>query len=253
MSGLRFERVSVQVGAFTLGPIEASAPAGGVTAVLGPNGCGKTTLLRLAVGLLRPRSGSVRLVDMLVTTQSEAERACRMAFVPQRPAAPPGLLVEEVVSLGRLRLPHDPAAIEGAMRNVGVWERRHERVETLSEGQRHRVAIARALAQCHAGTRLLVVDEPTAALDPAWGVRLGEILRERVRAGLAVLMATHDLAFAASTADQVLLLDHGSLVSAGPTAASLAAPAVTSLFGTPFVTMKADGVASFPSPRHANR
>ncbi|MFM1831487.1 MAG: hypothetical protein RLZZ558_1827, partial [Planctomycetota bacterium] len=123
MSGLRFEQVSVQVGAFTLGPIEACAPAGGVTAVLGPNGCGKTTLLRLAMGLLRPRSGSVRLVDMIVTTQSEAERACRMAFVPQRPAAPPGLLVEEVVALGRLRLPHDPAAIERAMRNVGVWER----------------------------------------------------------------------------------------------------------------------------------
>jgi iron complex transport system ATP-binding protein len=236
-----------------LGPIEACAPTGGITAVLGPNGCGKTTLLRVAAGLLRPRSGVVRLGNFNVTAQPESERAVRMAFVPQRPAAPPGLLVEEVVALGRLQLPRDRAAIEGAMRRTGVWERRHEPVQTLSEGQRHRVAIARALAQCHAGSRLLVVDEPTASLDPAWGVRLIEILRERVRAGMAVLMATHDLAFAASAADQVLLLDRGSLVAAGTPATSLNAATVARLFATPFVTMVGDGAKPFPSPRHAPR
>jgi iron complex transport system ATP-binding protein len=139
------------------------------------------------------------------------------------------------------------------MRRTGVWERRHEPVQTLSEGQRHRVAIARALAQCHAGSRLLVVDEPTASLDPAWGVRLIEILRERVRAGMAVLMATHDLAFAASAADQVLLLDRGSLVAAGTPATSLNAATVARLFATPFVTMVGDGAKPFPSPRHAPR
>jgi iron complex transport system ATP-binding protein len=253
MNGLRFERVSVKVGAFTLGPIETCAPAGCITAVLGPNGCGKTTLLRVAMGLLRPQSGSVRLGDMIVTARPEAERAACMAFVPQRPAAPPGLCVEEVVAIGRLRLPRDPVAIEIAMRRAGVWERRHEPVETLSEGQRHRVAIARALAQCHAGSRLLVVDEPTASLDPAWSVRLAEILRERAKAGMAVLMATHDLAFAASAADQVLLLDRGAIVSSGPTQASLLARTVASLFGTPFVTMVGEDAMAFPSPRHAPR
>jgi len=190
MNGLRFERVSVKVGAFTLGPIETCAPAGCITAVLGPNGCGKTTLLRVAMGLLRPQSGSVRLGDMIVTARPEAERAACMAFVPQRPAAPPGLCVEEVVAIGRLRLPRDPVAIEIAMRRAGVWERRHEPVETLSEGQRHRVAIVRALAQCH---RFIFADEPTASLDAARrGVVMDLLLDYTQSQGASLVMVTHD-------------------------------------------------------------
>ena len=240
--------VVARLGSFTLGPLSVEVPAGCVTALLGPNGCGKTTLLRVLCGL-QPHQGEVRAGGSSLDAMPVHERAERIAFVPQRPGIPPALSVREVVSLARLRLPRDSVAVQRALERVGVAELGDRTLDTLSAGQLHRVAVARALAQRHERSAVLALDEPTAALDPAWTAALSAILREQAARGMAVVLATHDLAFAASCCDRAALLCGGTLDAQGPHGEVATVARLSRVFGSPFAEVLGLGAGPVALPR----
>jgi iron complex transport system ATP-binding protein len=238
---LVIDQVRVRLGRFSLGPLTATVPAGQVTAILGPNGSGKSTLLRAACGLQRLDGGVVRLHGRSLAEMRPSARAEHLAFVAQRPSVPPALTVEEVVGLGRLRR-HDAAAVRQSLSDVGLLDRRLDPLDQLSEGQRHRAAIARALLQVREGAGLLAVDEPTSSLDPSWSSALAGRLRASAGAGMAVLLATHDLVFAADCGDRAILLRGGAVEAEGTCHEVLAIDRLERAFGVPFERLaRADG------------
>jgi ABC-type cobalamin/Fe3+-siderophores transport system ATPase subunit len=205
--------MSIRRGAFELGPVNLAFEPGRIYGVVGPNASGKTTLVRGLCGLQPIQSGTVALADAIVHAMDAAERASRIAFVPQRPMMPPALRVGEV---------------------VGLLERRNERADELSAGQSHRVAVARMLAQLTTTTRLVVMDEPTASLDPAWSASVGRLTRACAQRGCAVIVATHDFGFLGACCDEAVLVAGGRLKEVGPVASVATPESLSALFGAPF-------------------
>jgi iron complex transport system ATP-binding protein len=217
--------------------IDLRLEPGEMVALIGPNGAGKSTLLRVAGGLLRPRAGRALLNDTDLATLRPREVARQIAVVPQDGPSPGGLLVREMVALGRtpyVRLllgptSHDRRAVEWAMAAAGVVELADRFVDELSGGERQRVILARALAQ---EPRLLLLDEPTANLDLQHQVAMLELVRGLTREqGLTVVAAVHDLQLAALYCDRVALMSAGQIVSQGSPEVVLTAPLLLETFG----------------------
>jgi iron complex transport system ATP-binding protein len=201
--------------------INLCVAAGEMVALIGPNGAGKSSVLRVASGVLRPRSGRVLLADQDLASLSSRETARLVAVVPQDNLAPSGLLVREMVGLGRT--PHlrpllgptagDRQAVDWAIAAAGIDGLVDRFVDELSGGERQRVVLARALAQ---EPRLLLLDEPTANLDLLHQVAMLELVRGLARGReMAVLAAIHDLQLAALYCDRAALLHQGRIVSQG--------------------------------------
>lgn len=198
-------------------------PTGGCTAVLGPNGSGKSTLLRLLLGVLAPAAGEVCFRGRPLARWPRAELARAVAVVPQGEDEVFPLSVRELVAMGRY--PHlgpwrgererDRHAIEAAMQRCDVAHFAERPLATLSGGERQRARLARALAQ---ETATLALDEPTVALDIRHEMAIFELLRELGRAGVTVLLITHNLNLAARYADRLVVLDGGRLAAEGPPA-----------------------------------
>lgn len=208
-------------GQMFLHDVTLGAVAGQLCTIIGPNGAGKSTLVRLLVGLLPPASGRVTLCGQSVRSMSARDRARIAAYLPQNPAPPQGLTVEEVVRLGRY--PHrafrlfesaeDLKAVERAMELTGTLGFASRRMDTLSGGEAQRVHLAAALAQ---SPRVLVLDEPTSDLDLYHQLETFGLLRDLARRlEMAVVAVTHDLNLASQHADVVALLDRGRVVCAG--------------------------------------
>ncbi len=236
-TGLEVEDVTVRVGAATLvDRVGFTAPAGAVTALLGPNGAGKSTLLRAIARVERPASGSVRFDgdDLLVLPRRE--RARRVAFVEQESSTELPLTVREVVGLGRT--PFEAAfggrdadaarIIDDAIATAGVTPFADRELPSLSGGERQRVMLARALAQ---QPKLLLLDEPTNHLDVGAQLDVLATLQQLAAGGTTVVAALHDLTSAAAHADAVVVLSHGRVVAAGPTADTLTPALVRTVYG----------------------
>ncbi|WP_299433116.1 ABC transporter ATP-binding protein [uncultured Meiothermus sp.] len=188
-------------------------------ALLGPNGVGKSTLLRLMAGLLKPSTGQVRLGEERLERLSSWTRGQKIAFLPQNGGYPEDLTVEEVVGLGRT--PHlgllgragraDQEAVEWAMQQTQVTEFRHRLLPTLSGGERQRVMLARALA---ARPRFLLLDEPTNHLDLHHQAELISLLAGLRGQSIGILTVLHDPNLARS-ADRVAFLSAGKRVALG--------------------------------------
>jgi iron complex transport system ATP-binding protein len=203
-----------------LAGLDLTLAAGELVAVVGPNGGGKTTLVRALLGLVPLARGRVTLDDRPLRAWRRQDLAQVIALVPQLEETPFSWRVEEMVTFGRYaRLGalspvsrEDREAVDRALARCDVAEFRRRRIETLSGGEWQRVRIARALAQ---EPRLLVLDEPTASLDLGHEMELLELVQRLVREGLAALVITHHLNLAARYADRMLLLDRGRAVAAG--------------------------------------
>jgi ABC-type cobalamin/Fe3+-siderophores transport system ATPase subunit len=214
---------------------------GEVVALAGPNGCGKTTLLRAACGLLEPLAGRVRIsgVSGSVHRLPPERRARWIGVVPQMEKLPPGFTAAEAVMLGRISFhgwfgresDSDREAVRSALSAVGLEGTDDRFVETLSGGGQQRVMIARALAQ---EAPILLMDEPTAHLDVRHQLETLTLLRSLARnSDRAVLIVLHDLNLVSRFADRVALLDRGRLILCGSPAEVLTAEALSSLYEIP--------------------
>ncbi len=215
----------------------------GLMALCGPNGAGKSTFLHVLAGRLRPQAGSVTLDGSPIGDLRPGERARRVAVVPQAVDQAFDLTVEDLVTLGRLhrlsvrdRLllrslsPEDEAAVSEALRAVDIESLRQRRLSQLSGGEQARAMIATALAQ---QADHLLLDEPTAHLDPAFRRDILEILAGLGRTGRTVLIVLHDLMYAGLYADKVALLAGGRLAAMGPVEDVLTEGNLTAVFRTP--------------------
>jgi ABC-type cobalamin/Fe3+-siderophores transport system ATPase subunit len=221
-----------------LSEAEFSIGAGELVAVVGPNGGGKTTLVRALLGLAPLAQGTVTLDGKPIQAWRRGELARIVALVPQLEDTPFSWRVGEIVGFGRYarRGPleamgaDDIAAVDRALERCDVVSLRSRRIETLSGGEWQRVRIARALAQ---EPQLLVLDEPTASLDLGHEMALFELVSGLVAGGLAALVVTHDLNLASRYAARILLLDGGRVVAAGTPGEVLRAELLSRVFRWP--------------------
>jgi len=206
-------------GARVVDSVSLAIAPGEVVALLGPNGAGKTSLIRASLGLIEC-SGAALLSDRNPRDLSARERALRAAYLPQKPQSIWPLSVERLVALGRYaygaapdRLSvTDQAAVDDAIAACDLNALRGRRMDEISGGEKARAHLARALAQ-HAP--LLVLDEPSAGLDPGQALGVADIVRAHGARGGAALFSTHDVTLAARAADRVLLLKSGRVVALG--------------------------------------
>lgn len=201
-----------------LNDISLHVEPGEVLALVGPNGAGKSTLLGVLAGDIRPDSGSVLLRGVPIRQSRAKELARQRAMLLQSNQVSFPFSVGHVVSMGRNpwagteQADEDDEAIARAMEQVDVTELRQRRFSELSGGERARVSLARVLAQ---DTEIVLLDEPTAALDLHHQDRVMRLIRELSSSGRAVVVVVHDLSLAAAFADRVGLLVDGRLLAVG--------------------------------------
>ena len=223
--------------ATVLDAVSMTVARGELVGLLGPNGSGKTTLLRLLAGMLVPQSGRILLDQAPLASYTRRALAQRIAVVPQETHSTFDFSVVDIVLMGRY--PHlAPFEIEGerdlaiardALAATGTADLERRPFATLSGGEKQRVVIASALAQA---SDILLLDEPTASLDLGYQFEIGALLRRlNAERGTTMIVSTHDLNLAASLCQRVVLLKHGRVLAAGPTADVLTAPNIGALYG----------------------
>jgi iron complex transport system ATP-binding protein len=217
--------------------VDLDAARGEVVAVLGPNGCGKTTLLRAITGGVAYSAGEIAIDGASVRGMSAGALAKRVAVVTQGAVLPEGFTALEVALMGRtphLRLlqsegRRDLQIVQAAMQRADCWQLRDRRVEELSGGERQRVVISRALAQ---EPELLLLDEPTSHLDLQHQVDTFRLLRELcTERRLTAVAVVHDLTLAAMFSDRMALLADGRIEATGAPADVLRAETIERVYG----------------------
>jgi iron complex transport system ATP-binding protein len=209
--------------------------SGELVALVGPNGSGKSTLLRVLLGAQRPTSGSVSLDGAALATIPPRLRARTLTMVVEGSPTDFPIRVRELVALGRIpfegRLggtsPEDASAIEEAMAQTDILALADRTIDTLSAGELQRAHLARAFAQ---KAPVVLLDEPTANLDPLHQLEAMALLRGFVRRGGAAIVALHDLSLAARTCDRVLVLQRGRIRADGPPASVLVPELLAEVF-----------------------
>lgn len=216
--------------------IELDIRAGEVLCLLGPNGGGKTTLMKTLLGLIPALGGSIRLLDRDLASYSRAELAKLVGYVPQAGTNFFPFTVREVVLMGRVA--HvglfsspgraDRDAADAALAALGIGHLAERIYTEISGGERQLVLIARALAQ---EPKLLVMDEPTASLDFGNQLRVLDQVKALARRGMAVVLATHDPDHVFLAGDRAALLRDGKLAALGPPSAVMTEEALEALYG----------------------
>lgn len=233
MTSLAADHITWSVDAVRiLDDVFLEAPPGEVLGVLGPNGSGKTSLLRILAGLRRPDAGTVTLAGVPIRRLPRRTVAQRLAILEQSPEVHTDITVQETVALGRT--PHrstfsgldneDRGAIDDALGLTGMAPYRSRSWRTLSGGERQRTQLARALAQ---QPEVIVLDEPTNHLDIRYQLDVLELLRTL---DLTVVTALHDLNLAARYCDQISVLHAGRVRASGPPADVLSEELIRSVY-----------------------
>ncbi|PYE13318.1 iron complex transport system ATP-binding protein [Williamsia limnetica] len=244
--------------------VDLEVDGGEIVALVGPNGCGKSTLLSGLAGVRRVSRGAVRFAGVNLSDIAPIELARLRALVTQLNRADTPFLVHEVVEMGRFPWTRTAEAarsaelVEQALTQCDLQSVRDRPFSQLSGGQQARVSLARALAQ---QAPVLMLDEPTAALDIHHQERLLTILADRRRTGAAILIVVHDLSLAAAYADRVLVMKAGRIVASGPTKKVMNAELLSQIYDHPVLTWthpdtgqfvvlpdRTPGTAGYPPP-----
>jgi len=206
------------------------------TVIVGPNACGKSTLLRSLSRLLKPAAGRVVLDGADIGSYKTKEVARRVGLLPQTSIAPDGISVADLVARGRF--PHqgfirqwtedDERAVARAMHQTGVTDLSGRPVDELSGGQRQRVWVAMALAQ---HTDILLLDEPTTFLDITHQIELMELFTDLHHVGHTLVAVLHDLNQAARYGTHLIAMKDGRVVAEGPPSEVVTAELVEEVFG----------------------
>ena len=237
MAHLQLRDVAISLGGRdVVRDVTAAVEPGELVVIVGPNGAGKTTLLRAIAGLLPPRTGTIRVLGHDPLRAPRRVIAHELAYLPQHYDLAFPFAVEEVVLLGRyarqrgigLADDEDLAAARRAMAACDVSHLANRRFDELSGGEARRVIVAQALCQ---GARCLLLDEPTAGLDPAHARAIFALLRAHCDAGAAAIAVTHDLDLALRHGGAMWLIADGRLAEQGRPAQVLVAPPTRAAFG----------------------
>ena len=221
-STLRAEGITVGYGEKpVLRNVDVDIPDGEVTVIVGPNACGKSTLLKTLARLLTPAEGTVWLGEEPINARSSKDVARTLGLLPQSPTPPDGILVSDLVSRGRY--PHqkllqqwskaDDLAVREAMEHAGVADLAERPVSDLSGGQRQRVWLAMVLAQ---QTPIILLDEPTTYLDISHQVEVLNLAEQLHREWSTVVMVLHELTLAFRYATHLIVMKDGQIVARGP-------------------------------------
>lgn len=236
---IRLDAVTVRIdGVDLVHDVSLQAVPGELVTIIGPNGAGKSTVLRVASGELTATSGSVRLGESEIGDLLPSERARRRAAFLQGAATDVPFSVWDVVMMGRHPHRREPAnsaaadqsAASAAMERTDVAHLAARSFSTLSAGEQTRVALARVLAQ---DTPLLLLDEPTTALDVGHDMMVMRILGDLAGAGRTVVTVLHDLNAAARHASRIVAMDNGAVVAAGSPEAVLQPDLLSSIYRHP--------------------
>lgn len=233
---------------------------GELVGLIGPNGAGKSSLLRIMAGLQQPDSGQIYLSNeahpqKLLNDFSGRERAQLLAYLPQQETPAWPLQVEHLVGLGRApwhkpmsgKSERDKQAIERALEITELQSLRQRIVTTLSGGELQRTLLARVFA---GEPKMILADEPIAALDPYHQLHMMELLAEHAQQGGTVLAALHDLSLAARFCSRLVLLHHGKIVADGQPIDVLTTENLEQVYGiSAYVDCRDDGVVIIPRKR----
>lgn len=230
--------------------LSVSIPDGSFTVIVGPNACGKSTLLRALSRLLSPSKGQVILDDSCISDLTAKDVARRLGLLPQSSIAPEGITVADLVARGRY--PHqsffrqwseaDEKAVTAAMEATRVTDISGRPVDALSGGQRQRVWIAMVLAQ---ETPILLLDEPTTFLDIAHQIELMDLLADLNGQRRTVVAVLHDLNHACRYASHLIAMKNGAIVAEGRPSAIVTEGLVEDVFGLRCVIIR-DPVSHTP-------
>jgi len=233
--------------------IDLSLRGGEVAALLGPNGTGKSTLIKILLGQLRAQ-GSVLWNGRPVQRWKSRELARLVAYLPQTPAYEPSQRVGEALRIGRtpywgafgVETHADIAAVAAVVELLKLGDLQHRRMDQISGGQRQRVFLGRCLVQ---EPLALLLDEPSTHLDLRHQVELCSLLRNLAdQRHLAVLMASHELSLAASFADRLVLLEDGRAAADGPPQKVMDAELLSRVFGVRLRRCDAPGLPPLIAP-----
>lgn len=201
--------------------LNMTVPTGKITALVGANGSGKSTILKTMARIMKPQSGGVLLDGLSIHSQSTKQVAKQLAILPQNPTAPDGLTVSELVGYGRFphqkgfgtMTPEDKGIIQWALEVTGMIAFADRAVDQLSGGQRQKAWIAMALAQ---QTDMLFLDEPTTFLDMAHQLEVLHLLQKlNEEEDRTIIMVVHDLNHASRYADHIVAIKAGTVMSKG--------------------------------------
>ena len=228
--------------------------AGELLFLCGPNGAGKTTFLKLIAGLLPASRGTIDVFGADPRQGQRRRLAQRLSYLPQSYRMSFPFTALEIVLMGRyahhrglgLESQADREVAGDAMRACQVEELADRRFDQLSGGEARRVLLAQALCQ---GAELLLLDEPTAALDPAHAISVLSVLRAAVTTGKTAVVVSHDLNLAARFGDRIALLHDGGLAAEGPCVEVLGGTAAKGVFGVELVLGHHDEGTPFVVPK----
>lgn len=204
-----------------LNGVDITIPQNKVSVIIGANACGKSTLLKTLIRLIKPQGGDVFVDGKKISSIPSKELAKNLGLLPQSPIVPEGITVLDLVTRGRFPYQsftkglnsEDMEAVENALEMMGITQLRDRSVDELSGGQRQRVWIAMALAQ---DTDILFLDEPTTFLDLQYQVEILDLLTDlNQKKGTTIVMVLHELNLTARYADYLFAIKQGALVAQG--------------------------------------